>query len=138
MQLFHVPALRGFDEEFFLQLLSEQRETKLFRGVRTTVWKRIRARNEALDLTVMALVHLDMLRTRIDGMSEPQIVAENGEKPSIVRPAWGVQPGSDQLARQHLSQWGAQSSEIVRQGSREPREKRPWGAQPGSGNILDF
>ena len=62
---------------------------------------------------VMILCHLDMLRNQIDRMNGPQTVAENGEKPSVVRPAWGAQPGSDQLARQHLSQWGV-GSEIAR------------------------
>ena len=120
-----VGADRGFDEEFFLQLLSERKETKLFRGVRTTVWKRIRDRNESLDLMVMVLCLLDVFRTQFDRMTEPQIVEENGGKPSAqsVRPAWGVQPGSSL----EFNNWGVQS-QVVRE--REPGERRSWGVQP--------
>jgi phage terminase large subunit GpA-like protein len=92
---------RGFDEEFFLQLLSEHKEVKLSRGVRTVVWKRIRDRNEGLDMTVMVLCLLDVYRSQIDRMAEPQLVQENGEKgsapPEPGRPTWGVQPSSGVL-----------------------------------------
>ena len=92
---------RGFDEEFFLQLLSEHKEVKLSRGVRTIVWKRIRHRNEGLDMTVMVLCLLDVYRSQIDRMGEPQLVSENGEKgsapPEPDRPTWGAQPGSGVL-----------------------------------------
>jgi phage terminase large subunit GpA-like protein len=56
---------RGFDEEFFLQLLSERKEVKLSRGVRTTVWKRIRDRSEGLDLAVMILCLLDVFNLTV-------------------------------------------------------------------------
>ena len=86
---------RGFDEEFFQQLLSEHKEIKLSRGVRTVVWKRIRDRNEGLDMTVMVLCLLDVFRSQIDRMAEPQIVQENGEKgsaqPEPGRATWGAQ-----------------------------------------------
>jgi phage terminase large subunit GpA-like protein len=79
---------------FFLQLLSEHKEIKLSRGVRTTVWKRIRDRNEGLDLAVMILCLLDVYRSQIDQMSGPQIVQENGERPAEQpeprRPKWGA------------------------------------------------
>jgi phage terminase large subunit GpA-like protein len=86
---------RGFDEEFFLQLLSEHKEVKLSRGARTIVWKRIRDRNEGLDMVVMVLCLLDVYRSQIDRMSEPQIVGENGEKSTATSeaaaPKWGAQ-----------------------------------------------
>ena len=107
--------------------MSERKETKLFRGVRTTVWKRIRDRNESLDLMVMVLCLLDVFRTQMDRMTEPQIVEENGGKPSAqsVRPAWGVQLGSSL----EFNNWGVQS-QVVRE--REPGERRSWGVQPTS------
>jgi phage terminase large subunit GpA-like protein len=88
---------RGFDEEFFLQLLSEHKEVKLSRGMRTIHWKRIRDRNEGLDMMVMVLCLLDVYRFQIDRMSEPQVVQEGGEttqqqSPTAKRPTWGVVP----------------------------------------------
>ena len=127
---------RGFDEEFFLQLLSERKETKLFRGSRTMVWKRIRTRNEALDMAVAILCLLDIHRARIDGMTEPQIVKENGGKPSgaqPVCPAWGVQPGSDQLAGEALRIKTVVQGYGVLQGEKGPAR---FGAQP-SPNFWD-
>ena len=77
-----------------MQLLSEHKEIKLSRGVRTTVWKRIRDRNEGLDLAVMILCLLDVYRSQIDQMSGPQIVQENGERPAEQpepgRPKWSA------------------------------------------------
>jgi phage terminase large subunit GpA-like protein len=85
---------RGFDQEFFLQLLSEHKETKLSRVVRTVVWKRIRDRNEGLDLVVMILCLLDVYRTQIDQMSGPLVVQANDsttdEQSEPARPKWGV------------------------------------------------
>jgi phage terminase large subunit GpA-like protein len=119
---------RGFDREFFEQLLSERKEIVFSRGVRTTVWKRIRSRNEGLDLTVMILALLDVFRTQIDRMTGPQIVEENGRKPSAqtVRPAWGVQSGYSF----ELGDCGVPSAVA----KRTTGERRSWGAQP-SGNI---
>lgn len=74
--------------------MSEHKEVKLSRGVRTIQWKRIRDRNEGLDMTVMVLCLLDVFRSQIDRMAEPQVVQENEQKgsaqPEPVRPTWGV------------------------------------------------
>lgn len=87
---------RGFNGEFFEQLLSEQREVKFQRGVKTVVWKRTRERNEGLDMLVMCLCLLDIHRTQIDAMTGPQIVQDNGEtsttEPEPGRPTWGCDP----------------------------------------------
>ncbi len=64
----------GFDEEFFLQLLSERREKRKRLGVITTRWIQIRERNEELDLVCMVLCCLETYRGRIDSM-EPQLVS---------------------------------------------------------------
>ena len=50
--------------------------------MRTIQWKRIRDRNEGLDMVVMVLCLLDVFRSQIDRMGEPQLVQENGEKGS--------------------------------------------------------
>jgi hypothetical protein len=63
-------------------------------GVRTTIWKRIRDRNEGLDLVVMILCLLDVFRSQIDQMSGLQIARDNGEKPAEQPepewPRWGA------------------------------------------------
>ena len=78
-----------------IELLSEHKEIKLSRGVRTTVWKRVRYRNEGLDLVVMVLCLLDVFRSQIDQMSGPQFTQDNGEKRPAEqsesdRPRWGA------------------------------------------------
>jgi phage terminase large subunit GpA-like protein len=58
----------GFDEEFFLQLLSERKEKRKRLGVITTRWIQTRERNEALDLLTMTLCILEMFRGSLDTM----------------------------------------------------------------------
>jgi phage terminase large subunit GpA-like protein len=65
----------GFDEEFFLQLLSERKEKRKRLGVITTRWVQTRERNEALDLMTMTLCILEMYRGRLDTM-EPLITSD--------------------------------------------------------------
>jgi phage terminase large subunit GpA-like protein len=120
---------RGFDAEFFQQLLSEHKEIKLSRGVRTVVWKRVRDRNESLDLLIMILCLLDIYRSQIDRMTEPQIVPENGEKSTRAE----QEPGR--------ATWGAQAistpDPYIQMLQREQRAQRPqqvpnrmrWGVQ---------
>jgi len=124
------PESRGFDEEFFLQLLSEHKELKLSRGLRTIVWKRIRDRNEGLDMTVMVLCLLDEFRSQIDRMTEPQLVQEDGEKgsapPGPDRPTWGVQPSSGVLL-EGMSIGPKVPVGSVPQPQAKPRS--PWGVQ---------
>ena len=93
------PEERGFDQEFFLQLLSERKEMKLSRGVRTTVWRPIRDRSEALDLVVMVLCLVDVFRTRIDQAAGPQLAAEgsSSERPGVPAP-WGARNAVDLYA----------------------------------------
>ena len=85
-------------------------------------------------MAVMILCLLDIHRARIDGMTGPQIVAENGGKPSQpVRPAWGVQPGSHQLAGEALRIKTVVQGYGVLQGEKGPAR---FGAQP-SPNFWD-
>ena len=118
---------RGFDEEFFLQLLSEHKEVKLSRGVRTIVWKRIRDRNEGLDMMVMVLCLLDVYRSQIDRMSEPQLVGEQGGSasapPEPKRPKWGAQPTSiddPYILSLQKQAWQPQPPTAQPQGKRSP------------------
>jgi phage terminase large subunit GpA-like protein len=75
---FNADPAAGFDEEFFLQLLSERLEKRKRVGVITTRWVQVRTRNEALDLTCMVLCALEPYRPTLDTM-EP-IVTSTDEK----------------------------------------------------------
>ena len=70
----------GFDQEFFLQLLSERKEKRKRVGVITTRWIQTRERNEALDLVCMVLCALEMYRGNLDSI-EPLVVTSESEKP---------------------------------------------------------
>lgn len=50
------------DEEYFEQLTAERLEPRYSRGEATYVWRKVRTRNEALDLFVYCLVAFDILR----------------------------------------------------------------------------
>jgi len=98
--------------------------------MRTIQWKRIRDRNEGLDMTVMVLCLLDVFRSQIDRMGEPQLVQENGEKPSASpepdRPTWGVQPRSGVLLEEMPIGPKVPIGSVP-----VPQDKRrsPWGVQ---------
>jgi hypothetical protein len=62
----HLPATDWADEELALQLTSERLVTGYTRGIRTTVWKKIRMRNEALDCLVLAYAALRLLNPKLD------------------------------------------------------------------------
>jgi phage terminase large subunit GpA-like protein len=58
---FPIDRARGYDDEFFKALVSEKRVTKIRAGRRTTEWKQVRARNEALDVRVYATAAMELL-----------------------------------------------------------------------------
>jgi phage terminase large subunit GpA-like protein len=62
----HFPMDR--DEEYFLQLTAEAREIKKKKGFDVPEWKKIRARNEALDCRIYALVALHILRPNYEAL----------------------------------------------------------------------
>ena len=128
----------GFDEEFFLQLLSERREKRMRNGVMTVHWVQTRERNEALDLVCMVLCCALTFRGAIDTMeaqtssdvSSNLTHATTQPANSRTRPesVYGAQPGS--VLNPEPSKWGVQS-QVVKQTTGEPR--CTWGVQPGSG-----
>jgi hypothetical protein len=76
-------------------------------------------------MVVMVLCLLDVYRSQIDRMAEPQLVQKNGEKPSpeSSRPTWGV------IHRAPLPGDPMPSGPVVPIGSQLPPQKRsPWGA----------
>ena len=76
------PETRGFDEEFFLQILSERKEKRKHLGVIATRWVQHRARNEGLDLLCMIICNVEELfRGRLDTMEAQVSTPGKTEKP---------------------------------------------------------
>jgi hypothetical protein len=126
---FNADPSAGFDEEFFLQLLSERKEKRKRVGVITTRWVQTRERNEALDLMCMILCILEMFRGQLDAM-EPQFA---GEKDQVeVQP---VKFGARNMIVHDPFIGGVTGFGV----QRSPDQKRPasgFGALPGSGFEL--
>jgi phage terminase large subunit GpA-like protein len=58
------------DEEFFKQLTAEKKVERKVRGITTYEWKKVRARNEALDLAVLNMVALDILNPNLRAIAD--------------------------------------------------------------------
>ena len=61
------------DEEFFKQLTAEKKVERKVRGVTTYEWKKIRPRNEALDLTVLNMAALDVLNPNLKVIADKMV-----------------------------------------------------------------
>jgi phage terminase large subunit GpA-like protein len=120
----------GFDEEFFLQLLSERKEKRKRLGTITMHWVQIRERNEALDLLCMVLCALEMYRGTLD-MMEPQIVTRDKEQASASSHA-GVKWGARKMLVKSDPDIGGLAGYGVELPPDHPRPTG-WGALPGSG-----
>jgi phage terminase large subunit GpA-like protein len=55
-----------YDDEYFRQLTAEQIVTRFSKGYRKREWKKVRARNEALDCRVYALATYALLNANIN------------------------------------------------------------------------
>lgn len=67
----HFPVSETHDEEYFAQLTSEEKRSKYDKGVlQGTYYKKIRARNEALDLKIYNLAALSILNPNIKKLAE--------------------------------------------------------------------
>lgn len=76
----HFPDAETFDEEYFLQLTSEEKRSKFDKGVlQGTYYKKIRARNEALDLKVYNLAALALLNPNLEKLAATPQKAELAE-----------------------------------------------------------
>src|SRR4030095_14560944 len=87
---FNANPAAGFDEEFFLQLLSERKEKRKRVGVITTRWVQTRERNEALDLMCMILCILEMFRGELDAMEPLVAVSEKDQASVHAGVEWGA------------------------------------------------
>ena len=65
----HLPQAEWCDDEFADQLTSERRVLRYTKGVPVHVWRKIRARNEALDCWVYAHAALRLLRPNLPVMA---------------------------------------------------------------------
>jgi phage terminase large subunit GpA-like protein len=128
---FGADPAQGFDEEFFLQLLSEQKEKRKRLGTITTRWVQLRERNEALDLMCMILCILEMFRGQLDAM-EPLVATREKDQASVQA---GVKWGARKMIMQDPIIGGVTGFGV----QRSPDQKQPasgFGALPGSGFKL--
>ena len=128
---FNADPSAGFDEEFFLQLLSERKEKRKRVGVITTRWIQTRERNEALDLMCMILCILEIFRGQLDAMKPLVATSENDQASTQTSVKWGAQKMimHDPIIG-GVTGFGVQGS---------PDQKQPtsgFGALPGSGFKL--
>lgn len=67
----HFPADDSYDAEYFSQLTAEEKRSKYDKGVlQGTYYKKVRARNEALDLKVYNMVALAILNPNLDALAK--------------------------------------------------------------------
>lgn len=64
----HLPMTDWCDEEFCAQLTSEVLVKKFERGIPKTFWRKVRARNEMLDCSVLSLAALRLLNPKLPQM----------------------------------------------------------------------
>jgi phage terminase large subunit GpA-like protein len=125
---FNADPSAGFDEEFFLQLLSERKEKRKRVGVVTTRWVQTREGNEALDLMCMILCILEMFRGQIDSMEPLVVTSEKDQASTQASVKWGPRK---MIAHDPII--GGMTGFRVQ---RSPDQKQPpagFGALPGSG-----
>ena len=66
----HFPISPDYDSEYFDQLTAEKAVTKAKAGVKTRVWVKKRARNEALDIRVYSLAAFVNLNANLDALAK--------------------------------------------------------------------
>jgi phage terminase large subunit GpA-like protein len=66
----HLPATDWCDEELVAQMTSERLKKKWKKGIPTQVWVKVRARNEGLDCSVLALSALRLLNPKLEHMAQ--------------------------------------------------------------------
>jgi phage terminase large subunit GpA-like protein len=87
----HLPFADWADDELAAQLTAERLVMRFSKGVPIQVWKKFRARNEALDCYVYALGALRLLRPNLDDLARRLSVPRSPQGPAPApakRPAW--------------------------------------------------
>lgn len=77
----HFPHADWADEELCAQLTSERLVTKFVKGVPSTLWKKMRPRNEALDCAVYALCALRLLNPNLHDLARRMAEAAGAPQP---------------------------------------------------------
>lgn len=62
----HFPEGRGYNANYFLGLTAERLETRYERGVAYKVWRKVRQRNEPLDLRVYNIAALEIINPNLE------------------------------------------------------------------------
>lgn len=75
----HFPNGKGYDNEYFSQLTSEQLVTKFKNGRKTHKWEKIRQRNEALDCAVYSLAALHIYSPTLSVLKNGVIAKSGGQ-----------------------------------------------------------
>ena len=91
----HFPQLPQYDDEYFAQLTAEEKRSKYDRGILIGyVYKKLRARNEVLDLRVYNMAALAILNVDLDQLAK-DIMADSGQSPdeSATRPRGWLRRG---------------------------------------------
>jgi phage terminase large subunit GpA-like protein len=94
----HYPHGNGFDGEYFEQLGAEAPKQVKRRGYVFTEWHKIRSRNEALDLEVLALAAIEILNPDWQALAakardkEPAALDERKPETGDARPAGKSSP----------------------------------------------
>ena len=68
----HFPDGKGYNQKYFEGLTAEKLETRYKQGVAYQVWKKIRSRNEPLDLRVYNIAALEILNPNLEQMALPK------------------------------------------------------------------
>ena len=87
----HFPKGNGYTEEWFKQLTAEELRTRMHHGFPVRYYKKIRDRNEALDLRVYNLAALEILNPNMEAIMAGMAAEDDTEPPqdtgSLKQPA---------------------------------------------------
>ena len=81
----HFPDGHGYDEEYFNQLTAEEKRTKFVNGFPVHYYRKIRARNEALDLRVYNMAAMEILNPQMDKIMDDLYPREEVEEVSPMK-----------------------------------------------------
>lgn len=115
----HYPKGFGFDDEYFEQLGAEVPKLVKKRGYTFTEWHKVRSRNEALDLQVLALAAIEILNADLlaiaarirakapDALGQPKTVPSDGRPEAKSGSASPKRRGFRLIRPQFRRKWGA-------------------------------
>tara|TARA_Y100000593_G_scaffold90278_1_gene176350 strand:+ start:2956 stop:4614 length:1659 start_codon:yes stop_codon:yes gene_type:complete len=81
----HFPVGYGYDEEYYDQLTAEEKRTKFVNGFPVNYYKKVRARNEALDLRVYNMAALEILNPQMGKVMSSLLPEEKIQKATKIK-----------------------------------------------------